>query len=460
MPQVGQKRTSPETGVQQVFNKNHRWENVQQPSSRHAQHSKLNDARSDFSTSSGTQTVSVFDDDFTDVLIDRYGDDPREVDKERFELQYKESQARQQVVYAQQRYDYAQQRYDKFANENNKHVYQKDLDEIQGLIDQRKAEYRAAHAESVAYDENNPVEWPQYYLVSGGHLHNDTGCHSLRANTTLYPYAEASGMEDDESIELAGSRICTHCIPDAPVDIEDRPSHVWTPDEREKMELEKRKQQRLEEKKKAQEEKERKKQELDKKRREQGGHFLASGIPVEKFSLSWEPYTSSEIDTVPKLNKYLKEVFMPVPFEMLSTHFNEGEQQKKFDIDYVVDSEFSDTIDDRATRVKAVEDHYGTDNYWLIKMFNGDLSKGEESLYKTQAAIQELADSKNQPFDKVLNTLTSKRTVNKTKESADKQYQDVPGGYDKEDTHKRIEDANIQLQELIKDPSLLKKMFA
>ena len=152
MPQVGQKRTSPETGVQQVFNKNHRWENVQQPSSRHAQHGKLNDARSDFSTSSGTQTVSVFDDDFTDVLIDRYGDDPREVDKERFELQYKESQARQQVVYAQQRYDYAQQRYDKFANENNKHVYQKDLDEIQGLIDQRKAEYRAAHAESVAYD--------------------------------------------------------------------------------------------------------------------------------------------------------------------------------------------------------------------------------------------------------------------------------------------------------------------
>lgn len=75
--------------------------------------------------------------------------------------------------------------------------------------------------------------WSRYYLVTGGHLHNDPGCSSLRSTTRLSLIPETSGLDDDQVIEMAGDRTCTICSPDAPVSLLNKKSVLLTPDEKE-----------------------------------------------------------------------------------------------------------------------------------------------------------------------------------------------------------------------------------
>lgn len=78
MPQVGQKRTSPITGKQQVFNKNHRWENVDNSTSSNKDaKTSVNDIKHDFDNTqlSNEEIVEDFKDaldDYQDHYFDKY----------------------------------------------------------------------------------------------------------------------------------------------------------------------------------------------------------------------------------------------------------------------------------------------------------------------------------------------------------------------------------------------------
>lgn len=97
------------------------------------------------------------------------------------------------------------------------------------------AEVQALHA---AIDEAERVwrehGWSRYILClsANGHIHNYTGCHTLRANTQLQWHPEFSGLSEADAVNGVGSRdglgpiLCTHCYPSAPVEFKRDPAEV------------------------------------------------------------------------------------------------------------------------------------------------------------------------------------------------------------------------------------------
>jgi hypothetical protein len=60
--------------------------------------------------------------------------------------------------------------------------------------------------------------WSRYHIVSGGHLHHQS-CHTLSVRTMVGLLTEASGMDTEEVVTRYDVVACTHCFPDAPVEI-------------------------------------------------------------------------------------------------------------------------------------------------------------------------------------------------------------------------------------------------
>lgn len=58
--------------------------------------------------------------------------------------------------------------------------------------------------------------WPRYYFV--GHLHTSRSCSSLRITTQIRWLPEYSGRAESEIIAMAGSQVCTRCVPEAPTE--------------------------------------------------------------------------------------------------------------------------------------------------------------------------------------------------------------------------------------------------
>ncbi len=79
--------------------------------------------------------------------------------------------------------------------------------------------------------------WSRAFIVSGGHVHSSTNCHTCFTITVFYGVPQCSGMNEDEIVELAGERACTVCYPTAPVDVLKRKSQLFTRDEAEKQRL-------------------------------------------------------------------------------------------------------------------------------------------------------------------------------------------------------------------------------
>lgn len=59
--------------------------------------------------------------------------------------------------------------------------------------------------------------WARFYYVPGGHVHRET-CSTLRPTTTRLMITEYAAASDEEIVEAAGSRACTVCFSDAPID--------------------------------------------------------------------------------------------------------------------------------------------------------------------------------------------------------------------------------------------------
>lgn len=63
--------------------------------------------------------------------------------------------------------------------------------------------------------------WTRAFIVSAGHVHSSMNCSTC--NNGMYPTSfgwltEFSGKDEAQVIEAAGSRACTVCFPNAPVD--------------------------------------------------------------------------------------------------------------------------------------------------------------------------------------------------------------------------------------------------
>lgn len=96
----------------------------------------------------------------------------------------------------------------------------------QRLTEQANAELTKAQAVEA---EMAPLEgefirrggWTRAFVVADGHVHSSMDCSTC--NNGMYPtqfgwVTEFSGKTEAEVIEAAGSRACTVCYPDAPVD--------------------------------------------------------------------------------------------------------------------------------------------------------------------------------------------------------------------------------------------------
>lgn len=91
-----------------------------------------------------------------------------------------------------------------------------------------RADHYAAEADAIA-TEMAPLDaeyfrrgrWTRAFVVTDGHVHRSMDCSTC--NNGMYPtefgwVTEFSGKTEAEVIEAAGSRACTVCYPDAPVD--------------------------------------------------------------------------------------------------------------------------------------------------------------------------------------------------------------------------------------------------
>ena len=60
--------------------------------------------------------------------------------------------------------------------------------------------------------------WTRAFVVPEGHVHSSMNCSTCRATTEFGWVTSMSGKTEAEIIEAAGSRACTVCYPNAPVD--------------------------------------------------------------------------------------------------------------------------------------------------------------------------------------------------------------------------------------------------
>lgn len=68
------------------------------------------------------------------------------------------------------------------------------------------------------HDKANYQGWQRFFLVSGGHIHSSTSCHSLYPTTRIGWLPELSGETEAEAVAAHGALLCTHCFPTAPVE--------------------------------------------------------------------------------------------------------------------------------------------------------------------------------------------------------------------------------------------------
>lgn len=78
--------------------------------------------------------------------------------------------------------------------------------------------------------------WTRAFLVVGngqGHVHSSMGCSTCRPTTQFHWVTEFSDKSEDQIVEAAGERACTVCFSSAPTAMLNRPTRIFSPEERE-----------------------------------------------------------------------------------------------------------------------------------------------------------------------------------------------------------------------------------
>lgn len=419
------------------------------------------DFRGDFEYSAEKRSVSVFDGDaFTDVLVDRYGDDPRDIDKERIQLESAYLKVSHDLEVNTSKLNKAKKAYNNPTMIDTK-------SRLEQIAKERESLEKDAHSAKEKLDEfnkDNPAEWPQYYLVSGGHLHNSKSCGSLNVGTKVYPYPEASGLNDDEVVELGGHRVCTKCVPNAPVDIADRPSHVWTEEERKEAQW-------REKQAAVKSEKEKLAKEKDEKRRAQDAIKIAQGkkfeepIDIALLSARYGYFTDhgKKIKTVSKLKSTIKDSVIEVAqddimVDMDGVFVYKDSKDLSNNAAYFVDKFVSDDEDKEAYKATIMRAS-GSEDDWLVNSALGSSEKARQSYEDFHNAVQIVANvDKGGDFDKALDSLfNNKRIITKYKKEMSRFMQ---GKEMDSDTYEFMSGRIDKIKSFIKDPAAAERIVA
>lgn len=116
--------------------------------------------------------------------------------------------------------------------------YQEDADEYAAIAAGLEPEISALSAEFIFRGG-----WTRAFLAvtngSGGHVHRTRQCSTCNNGQYATSFAwvtEFSGHDEDEIVAAAGERACTVCYPSAPVEVLNRPTSIFTADEKRKAE--------------------------------------------------------------------------------------------------------------------------------------------------------------------------------------------------------------------------------
>lgn len=80
--------------------------------------------------------------------------------------------------------------------------------------------------------------WNRAFLVPQGHVHSSMDCSTCnrQGNDTEFTWLpQYSGSEETQIVDDAGERACTVCYPSAPVDVLQRPTRIYSDDERQQL---------------------------------------------------------------------------------------------------------------------------------------------------------------------------------------------------------------------------------
>ncbi len=117
------------------------------------------------------------------------------------------------------------------------------LEEAEDALADLLAAAEAKMAETLPYEAEfrRRGGWTRAFLTTSanGHVHKSMHCSTCNREGTLTRFAwmtEYSGADENTIVEDAGERACTTCYPSAPVDVLNRPTKMFTPDEKRKQE--------------------------------------------------------------------------------------------------------------------------------------------------------------------------------------------------------------------------------
>ncbi len=68
-------------------------------------------------------------------------------------------------------------------------------------------------------------------MVTGGHVHSPTSCHSLHVSTEISWLPDLSGESEAEAVTAYGTVLCTKCLPSAPAEWTTRAPRPADPNE-------------------------------------------------------------------------------------------------------------------------------------------------------------------------------------------------------------------------------------
>ena len=71
---------------------------------------------------------------------------------------------------------------------------------------------------AIALDKDLYTGWQRFFLVTDGHIHASTQCHTLRITTSIGWLPDLSGLTEADAVAAHGPLLCTVCFPSAPVE--------------------------------------------------------------------------------------------------------------------------------------------------------------------------------------------------------------------------------------------------
>lgn len=162
---------------------------------------------------------------------------PANLDGVLAELYYKEAAARARVNDALANIEKSKKRQANFPEGHPNHTtYVRSIERLRAQVKEQEEVASMAKHEAIPYNEEFQRRggWSRAFLVSNGngHVHKDMNCSTCHPTTRYAWMTDYSGKNEDEIVDAAGERACTVCYPSAPVSTLNKPTKMFTEDEK------------------------------------------------------------------------------------------------------------------------------------------------------------------------------------------------------------------------------------